>query len=66
MISFSPIDAIGRAERLLESTIHRNSQGAPSPEDIARLLAAKEQVSAGVRVAQTQDELDKKILDVLA
>lgn len=66
MITFTPVDVINRAEALLESAAHRNGQGAPSPEDIVRLLEAKQQASAAVRLLQTEDELSKKILDVLA
>ena len=66
MISFTPIDAIHRAEGLLESVAHRNSLGPPSPEDVVHLVEAKQQVTAAVHLFDTEDDLTRRILDVLA
>ena len=65
MIDFAPVDAISRAEGLLGSLAQRNAQGPPSPEDIVRLLEAKQQAAVAVKVFHAEDDLSKKLLDVL-
>jgi len=65
MINLTPLDIVNRAEQMLDATARNVSQGRWSAEDVARLLEVKEQVTAAVALSHTQDELNKKIIDVL-
>jgi hypothetical protein len=62
MISFAAIDLVNRGERLLDLTAHRiSAQKLPSPNDIADLLKARQQVTAGLHFAHAEDDLTKKV-----
>jgi len=62
----SGIDAISRAEQLLDRSANKIAQGPPSPDSMAGLLLAKEQFSAGIKLVKTEDELTKSVLDLYA
>ena len=60
------IDALTNAQSQFDSTARSIAKGPPSAEDMVRLLAAREQFTVGTRLVQTADQMEKKLLDVLA
>lgn len=66
MTSLNGVDALTRAQTQLESTARKIAQGPPSPDDTVDLLQAGEQFSAGTKVIQTEDQMTRKLLDILA
>ncbi len=66
MISLSSVDALTHAQTQLNTVSRRISQGAPSPENMVALLQAREQFSEGIKVVKTEDQMTKKLLDVMA
>jgi hypothetical protein len=61
----APLDALTNAQTQFDSAARSIAKGPPSPEDMVRLLAAREQFTVGTRLAQTADQMEKRILDVL-
>lgn len=66
MISVGALDTLSRAQGLLDSSARKIAQGPPQPEDMVNLLQAREQFSAGTKVIKTEDEMNRKLLDILA
>jgi hypothetical protein len=66
MIHFGAVETLARAQTTLDSTARRIAQQGPSAEDAVQLIAVRQQFAAGIRLAQAEDDLTKKILDVLA
>ena len=65
MINLGGLDILTSAQGLLENSAQRISHGPPVPEDVVNLLKAREQFTAGTKLIQTEDELTKRLLDVV-
>ena len=66
MVSFLPIDAFQRAEAMFDTAARRIATQGPSADDEVQLMQARTQYEADVKVARTQDDMQRKTLDILA
>ncbi len=66
MISLNGVGALTSAQSQLDTTARKIAQGSATPDDMVNLLQAKEQFSAGTKVIKTEDEMTKRLLDILA
>ena len=54
------------AQRKLERTGERIAHSEASPEDMVELLSARNQFETNARVLETDDEMRRKLIDILA
>jgi flagellar hook protein FlgE len=59
------VSALNNAQTRLESAATRIAQGPASPDDMVDLIQARDQFGAGTKVIQTEDEMTRKLLDIL-
>ncbi len=64
MISLDGLDALTHAQIALDSSAQKIAQSPPQPDDIVSLIQAKNQFAGGVKVIQTEDQMNQKLLDV--
>jgi hypothetical protein len=60
------MDAMTRAQDLLNSSAKKIAQGSASPNDMVDLLQAKQQFTTGTKLVKTEDELTGSLLNILA
>jgi hypothetical protein len=66
MISFPPLEALTQAQSAFDSSARKIAQGNLAPDNLIGVLTARQQVTADIRIIGVVNDLEKKLLDVLA
>lgn len=65
-MELSGVTALTNAQSLVQSAGIRIAQGSLTPNDIVDLLKGREQFNAGTKLVQTEADMSKKLIDILA